>query len=298
MRDPFRSATLLLLLAAPLAPPAHAASNWRAVTDISDQSPVRVDVDGKARSYYRVAGGGEIAVWLQGPGRLKIVTRAEAPPGTGTSAVSYRLSLHEGPRLLKEQATASSLSDRSRLHGGATVCKSRTFTWAIPDGAHRIRISESGAPSVLVRLLVSGSTPMISMSPLDTPRTVTVAEGEKLISYYSVFPGKPLRWRIVGPTQLELTSRLDFDATMRGDQRYRLAVREHGKPAREFEFTTSKATTASYTDLKDRVASKMSRLVVQVEAGTHEILVELRTPATGSAEIRARIPEPTAGEEE
>lgn len=299
MRERFSALVLLLLLAAS---PARASSAWRALENIPDQASVRVDVDGKPRVYYRIAPGKEIALELQGPGQLRVVTRAEAPAGPGTSAVAYRVSLREGSRLVKEQATASSASDRSFLHGGGAVCKSRTFTWVVPDGTHRIRISESGAPAVLVRLLVSrpekAAPPMISMAPLDASRIVTVADGEKLISYYSVFAGKPLRWRIVGPTSLELTSRLDFDPTMRGTQVYHLAVLERGKQPREFEFKTTKATTASYTDLKDRVASKLSRVVVPVEQGTHEFTVELRRPTNGSAEIHARIPEPTAGEEE
>ena len=139
---------------------------------------------------------------------------------------------------------------------------------------------------------------MISMTPVEAPRSVTVAEGEKMIPYYSVLPGKPVRWRIVGPTRLELTSRLDFDPSMRGAQSYRLAVLEQGQRDREFGFRTTKATTASYTDLKERVASKLSRVVVQLGEGVHELSVELREPKSGSAELHARIPSPTVGEEE
>ncbi len=85
---------------------------------------------------------------------------------------------------------------------------------------------------------------------------------------------------------------------MRGTQVYQLLISENGRRLREVEFRTTKAATATYTDLKDRVASKVDRIVLPVPQGTHEILVELSKPSKGSAEIHARIPQPSVGTEE
>jgi hypothetical protein len=127
---------------------------------------------------------------------------------------------------------------------------------------------------------------------------VLVAENEKIIPYYTTMAGKPVRLRVVGPATLELITRLDFDSSMRGSHAYRLAISEGGKRLREVEFRTNKATTASYTNLKDRVPSKFDRLMLPIGNGTHEISVELLAPAGGAAEIHARIPQPTVGNEE
>jgi len=155
---------------------------------------------------------------------------------------------------------------------------------------------------VLVRLLLSsparGEARMISITPVEAPRSVTLSEGERLIPYYTTFPGKPIKIRIVGPTSLELSTRLDFDATMRGIHTYRIAVSELGNRIREAAFQTTKTTTASYTDLKDRSASKLSRVVIPLGAGVHELNVELLEPKNGSAEVHARIPEPSVGSAE
>ncbi len=103
---------------------------------------------------------------------------------------------------------------------------------------------------------------------------------------------------MVGPTALDLVARLDFDATMRGPQIYRLGILEGARRLREIQFRTTKATTAAYADLKDRVPSKYDRVRIPVGDGTHEITVTLLAPARGSAEIHARIPEPSVGNEE
>ena len=62
--------------------------------------------------------------------------------------------------------------------------------------------------------------------------------------------------------------------------------------------TTTKATTASYTGIADRVPSKFDRVQLAIPEGLHELSVELLSPPRGSAEIHARIPQPTVGGEE
>jgi hypothetical protein len=283
--------------------PASGAVRWRAIEHLEGQTPITVTVNGKSRIYFRILPARDFAAVVSGPTNLKVVTRAETSV-QAAETVAYSVSVFDGATLLKEQKTESSVSERSAvLEGGPALCKSRTFTLAIPRGTHRIRLAVSGVPSVLVRLLVAGSKaaekpPTVSMTPVEASRSVTLAEGEKLIPYYTVQPGRPVRWRIVGPTSFELTSRLDFDASMRGVQVYRLAIVEPGRPDREYEFKTTKTTTASYTDLGDRVASKLSRVVVPVGVGLHELSVELREPKSGSAELHARIPSPNPGGEE
>jgi hypothetical protein len=77
-----------------------------------------------------------------------------------------------------------------------------------------------------------------------------------------------------------------------------MQVWEASRRLRQFDFRTTKASAASYTDLRDRVASKMSRVRFPVGEGTHELVVHLIEPKRGSAEIRVRIPQPLAGASE
>jgi len=278
------------------------AAKWQAVERIAGRSPLMVSVKEKPRIYFRVTPDSSLAVTVDGPGRLRLVSRAEARPGL-SHPISYKVRIEEGGKLLKEQVTESSAADGVKLGDGkAVICKSRTVAWDLPGGKHGLTISVTGTPSVLVRILSSsakrGDVEMISITPVDAARSVTVSEGEKLIPYYTAFPGKPVKFRIVGPTDLELSARLDFDATMRGTQAYRIAITKGGVRIREAQFKTTKATTASYTDLKDRSASKMDTIVIPLGVGTHELSVELLDPRTGSAEIHARIPQPTVGSEE
>jgi len=284
-----------------LAAPAQAAK-WQAIDRIAGRSPLTVSVQENPRVYFRVTGDSPLSVTVDGPCRLRVVSRAELSRDQ-SRPISYRVRIEEGGKLLKEQATESSAADGVKLGDSeAVICKSRSIALDLPGAKHRLMISVAGTPQVLVRIFSSsparGGAEMISISPVEAARSVTLSEGEKLIPYYTVFPGKPVKLRIVGPTSLELSTRLDFDATMRGTQAYRIAIMKRGVRIRELDFKTTKATTASYTDLKDRSASKMDRTVIPVGDGVQEISVELLEPKNGSAEVHARVPQPTVGSEE
>lgn len=292
------TATAALLL---LAAPAQAAK-WQALERIEGRPPLTVLVQEKQRIYFRVAADSPLTFTVDGPGRVRLVSRAELPQAA-SHPVSYRVRVDEGGKLLKEQATETSAADGVTLGGSkAVICKSRSVGLDLSAGHHRLTVSVTGAPSALVRIFSSSPqrdrAEMISITPVEAPRSVTVSEGEKLIPYYTVFPGRPVTLRIVGPTSLELSTRLDFDATMRGTQAYRIAITKRGVRVREAQFKTTKATTASYTDLKDRSASKVDRIVIPLPDGVQEISVELLEPRNGSVEIHARVPQPTVGSEE
>ncbi len=278
------------------------AARWVPLEPGPDLKPVVVRVKDHPRDYYRLTPTGPLILTIDGPGRLRLLSRAELKHGD-SPAVSYRIRVTEGKKTLEDQATGSSPADQVRLErGDAAICKSRNLIVPIPAGTHRIKIAQYETPSVLIRAFFSGprrrNATMISITPVEAARSVTVSEGERLIRYYTVLPGRPVHFRIASPTSLELATRLDFDSTMHGVQVYRIGVSTGGRRVRDVTFQTTKATTATYTDLKERVASKLGRIVVPVGEGQSDIFVELLEPKVGSAEIHAEIPETSTGSEE
>jgi len=293
----FTPAAAILLLAA-----SALASRWQAIENIAGHVPLTVLVQGKARTYFRITPESPLAVTVEGPGRLRLVSRVELSRGV-SRPISYKLRIEEGGELRMEQDTESSVADGVKLRDGTSaICKSRSVAMDVSAGSHRFTVSVTGAMAVLIRPLYSiptrGEAGMISITPVEAFRSVTLSEGEKLIPYYTTLPGKPVKFRVVGPTSLEISTRLDFDATMRGTQAYRIAVTKGRDRIREVKFKTTKALTAAYTDLADRSASKLDRIVIPLSEGVHELSVELLEPKNGSAEVHARIPQPAVGTEE
>lgn len=296
-----RALSQLSLLALLAAQPALA-GQWEAMDRLAGETPHTISVDGNPRVYFKVSPGRPLRVPIDGPARLRLTSRVEFSKGKGT-VVSYTLRVMEGTREIEHQDTESAPSSRVTGSGSeGAVGKSRKMTVEVPAGHHELILSAEGVAAVFVRLHqaggAGGETPTVTLTPVDAWRSITVVEGEKSIPYYSVKAGKPVKLRLVGPTTLAFITRLDFDTTMRGTVGYRLAITDNGKRLREVEFKTTKATTASYGNLADRVPSKFDRFTLPFGEGTHEILVELVAPTGAVAEIHARIPQPSVGSEE
>lgn len=291
----------LALLGGVAATCAARGTTWTPIETLPHAAPVEVIVRDKPRVYFRVTPESPVVVPVEGPVRLRVISRMELAPGSHEVG-TYRLSATERGTTYKTLDTESAAGTTVKLAvGEGAVCKGRHMGLDVPAGSHSITLGVSGAASVLVRLEQAAAVsdaPMVTLTPVTAARSVTVAEGEKLLPYYSVLPGQPVKLRVEGPTTVELLTRLDFDATMRGSQSYRLRVSEHGSLLHEIAFKTTKATTASYTNLPDRVPSKFDRSSLALADGLHEIQIEIVEPAGGVVEIHARIPEISVGTEE
>lgn len=278
------------------------AAAWKGVDRLPGRESVNVKVEEKTRTYFRATPQAPVEVVVKGPAMLRVVSRAELPAASGTP-VSYRVRVSEGKKVLERQSIVTTLSTQARTKKGPQALgqSRQMIVKVLGSGDHTLKVSVEGVPSVLLRLLTVEAPDRkertVSLTPVEATRSVLFKEGERVFPYYSALPGKPVRFRVVGPVKLDLISRLDFDLTMRGRQSYRLAISD-GRRRREVEFKTTKALTATYEDLKDRVPSKFRRLELPVGEGMHEITVDLLKPAHGSVEVQARIPEPTVGNEE
>jgi len=299
---PSRFSRAVPLLIALIAASPATAGTWEAIEQLPGQTPVELRVEGKPRNYFRITREQPLVVSIDGPARLRLTSRADLSGRKGSSA-EYALRAMEGDRELERQKTETSRSAQVRGPAkGDKLGKSRRMVVEVPGGHHEIRLALEGLDAVFVRLHLAaplrGNGPVVTLAPVDAARSVTMVEGQKAIPYHSIRVGKPVRFQLVGPTMLEMVTRLDFDSSMRGSHTYRLAIDEGSRRVREIEFRTTRSNTASYSNLKDRIPSKFDLLRVPFDQGRHEISVVLLAPVEGVAEIHARIPQPMVGDKE
>lgn len=294
-------ASALTLVAVLLRPEAARADAWSGIEQLAGAAPVQVMVSGKPRNYFRMTAQTPLVIPVDGPTQLRFTSRVEVAANAGV--VTYEITASEGAEVIEKLSTETSISREATLPGSNTLlAKSRRMTIDVRPGHHRVTLTLAGAAAVLVRIQKAGAVqeegPMVTLTPVSASRSVSVSEGEKIIPYYTSRRGDPVRIRVVGPTVLDLMTRLDFDATMRGTAAYRLRILENRRVLRQVDFTTTKAGTATFTNLPDRVPSKFDRFQLPIGEGLHEIAIELIQPAMGAVEIHARIPQPTVGNEE
>jgi hypothetical protein len=277
-----------------------AAGKWESVESVPGRTAETILVNKKPRAYFRVTPAAPLAISLAGPAQVRLISRVVLSGKAGEKA-SYRLAVSERGRELLSKDFKAGAARSVSAPGIAALGNSRRATVEIPAGDHELQVALSGAAAVLVRIqraALAGADGWLSLTPVNAPRSVSLVEGQKSISYYSIFGGRPAVFRVTGPTTLDLLTRLDFDDTMRGEQTYRLRLTEHGNLVQESEFRTTKATAATYSNLSNRVPSKFDRVSLPIGSGVHDIEVHLVTPAKGSAEVHARIPQPSTGDTE
>lgn len=276
-----------------------AAGSWHTLETLPGRATVAVLVKGDTKGYFRMTAGQPLVFAVTGPTRIRAIARA-AFEGGNRGIVSFRLRASDAGRAIDEMNEVANPA-RNVTANGVVLSKSRTLEFEVPAGRHQVTLAVEGVSTLFVRLREAGSgdeTRMVSLTPVETVRTELLSEGEKTIPYHAIVAGHPLRLRVIGPTDLDISTRLDFDATMRGTVGYRIDVSEGGRHLREVTFKTTKASAASYTNLRDVVPSKLDHFVIPLGPGTHELVFTLLEPSHATAVLHARIPAPTVGNEE
>lgn len=290
--------TLLPALAVLGLATAAAAAGWESIESLPGRAHETVTVKKRPRVYFRLTTETPLTVTVIGPARLRVISRAILADRPDEVA-AYQIVALEGGRALLATSQEAGAARAVRAKGVAALGKGRPMMIQVPQGTHAIQLALTGTPAVLVRLQRAGpegaAPAWVSLTPIKAPRSVSVIEGEKSIAYYSLMPGQPVVLRVVGPSTLDCLTRLDYDATMTGTQSYQLRVVERGRTLRTVDFRTTKSGGATYAELKDRVPSRYDRFSLPVGNGLHEIEVHLVKPADGSAELHARIPQPSVG---
>ena len=165
----------------------------------------------------------------------------------------------------------------------------RNLTFDVPAGRHtyHVVLAEPQTGSVAVRPRFSKPPPArrrVSITPTGYERVLTLIRSEKEITYYHLTPDAPLTLTVVGPTVLQVNTRLDFDRNMKGGSHsYSVEAREGEVTVGRATFEVTRSQVAAYRNKLEVVPGVVKSLKVPVPAGAHELEIWLRdTVATGA----------------
>ena len=254
---------------------------------------------GKETIYFLLTKSVPLKIQVDGPAKVAVLTRLSMPAeANGTEQYSIRVT--EGKSILKEYITSTAKST-SAFDGGQYVPgKARKFSLAVPDGTHTYEFSliNTNLPQAVLRFSskarpqpkLKGKT--VRLEPLSYDRVATVVVAEKLITYYVCSDKKSVQLRVVGPSQLEIDTRLNYDAKMKGVQSYALSAWEGVKKISRGTFKATKALGAEYRDWKEVIPGKINIMSMAVPSGEHIIRFTLEETNAHSVSLKFSIPEP------
>ena len=262
---------------------AQNASMWLPLKPDQAPPPVKVLVQGRLLNYYPLDQGATLELTVQGPETLRVLSRVEFGRDS-TDEKSYYVRYERGDGKkghigCKATATAGAiLADSQSVHLG----NARIAYIEVPSGQHSYRFSRESKDKekLYFRFYVQSSDMEAqSQNVIFTPAKYTAAVNlivkEEQSTYYRVGPQDSVTVSLIGPTTMQVLSRLEFDATMVADQKFLIRVYEDGKPKQIIPFRSQPSDIADYQGRSDKIAGKADKLFVEVPRGKHEYAFEI-----------------------
>lgn len=268
----------------------------------SNGKSITLIINGEEKNYYVLKKGNPLTIELDGPGKLTVLNRL-CLMGKSARSEQYSIKVMEAKNILKIQTTLTDKSDASFKNSNLAPGKSRKFSFDVPEGSHtyNLFLESTGANEAAMKFMFAykkGFGTLVSLEPLSYDKIVTAMVEEKLITYYVASTERGVQLRIVGPTRLRIGNRLNYDSTMKGDQKYSISIHEGDKQILLKPLGTTKSVGVFYQEWKDVVPGKVNEFYLAVPKGEHVYKFNVEQTLARSVSLKFSIPKTNLSNEE
>lgn len=284
---------LLALALAALLAAGLAQAAWTTVKRVRGARHVQVLVNEKPRAYWKLERGDTLSTSVNGPSVLRVVTRSPWRVKHKGQAAELQWLLDGRPggvyrhAIIRSRAARLEPPKSSKRYGEPArwprLSASHTEEIQIPYGTHKVQLVMGAGPCdyELLRFKLKGLHPLpkgglVDLLPRQPGATRIVAVKEARNSYQVLASGDELSLDVSGPTVVKVISRLDWNDTMAGQQKYQLKVFEDGALKNTWVLRGRHSNLATYQDKDDSTPARAEALYIEVPAGRHEYQVRFQ----------------------
>jgi hypothetical protein len=268
------------------------ALDWKSFAPAGYARKTRISVGGKELTYYLFDDETPLSFSVDGPTRVKILTRVRIP--NNREDLGYSVSV------ARDGMPVDTHSFDSRPKDGAFYVEFNSMRPGVirrvyidvPTGRHGYEIRSSSGMPVDARLFESaGSTPSrVSLAPRDFFSVETLLYREKELTYYMMDGDHGVTVDVVGPTELKVNTRLMYDATMLGSQTYVVGVRADGGDERLYRIDGEPSQSVVSRDREDVIPGALRHFFVDVPVGAHTYTFRLADGPAAEMAVKFYIP--------
>ena len=294
MRARTARAALLIAAALALALPfcsaaTAAAADWASIKPIAYASKRNILVESKERAYYQFNSEVPLAFSIEGPTRVKILTRLVMQ--NDSDEADYAVVVwRDGLPLFTEELETSAAGTATYIQfdGGRPAAIRRVYI-DVPTGHHEYQIFAAGRAVVDARVFLSTAPKprRVSFAPREYASVETFDHRGKELTYYVTTMEESVVLEVVGPTSVKVNTRLLFDPPMTGKLTYVLGVRELGRPEVLYKIKSGASTTVVCRDRTDRTPGALRSFMLDVGEGSHTY--ELRLAGDVGTELALKF---------
>ncbi len=295
----------LLLMALSLPMVLAQSSITRLLKPTDYQKKVVTVLNKKNRSYYQLDATRASVVQVQGPGRLRVISRAIlAPSASAKTSYSLQYEVDGGEKKIKKFSGIKRAPDatyKDAIPGKPGVGKD--FEIELGRGNHNIHfVNNTPEQPVAMRYIFvpakAKKRDWVPFSPLKPMEPVEIISGESSVTYYRFSNEKSLRVEVIGPTELRVLSRIENNYNMRGRIDYRVQVSEKGKIINTYMLSSSRSEVATYKDDAKLIPGKGCEFVIDVPNGRHTYEIRLLDKSDQTVLGRMLLPKKDVGLED
>lgn len=251
---------------------------WESFKPDKAPKPVKVLVMGKKLSYYPLIKGDEIYVTVEGPTRLRVLTRIEFGENLGGEKSYYlRYERDDGKkskfRRVTTAAASAVLAELPSTHLGT----SRSVYIKVPPGKHTYRFYVGAKSNYRLYLrfyervsTVNPDADNVAFTPSMFTTSVPLIINEEEVTYYRSGRQDSVRLGVIGPTTIKVLARLEFDPTMIANQKFRINVLEDGIEKHIYPLRSEPSEVAEYREISETIVGKGAKFFIEVPRGKHE----------------------------
>jgi hypothetical protein len=283
---------LLAALAATLLSAPASAADWRSFRPASHGGTTKISVGGKELTYYRFSESEPLTFSVDGPTRVKILTRVRVP--NDVESVAYDLTV------TRDGVQVETVGKEAYPKEGAFYVAFNHFRPGVirrvyidvPTGRHGYELAVSGREVVDARLFESAESKpsLVSIAPSEFSEVETLLYREKELTYYLMTCMSPVVLDVVGPTTVKVNTRLLYGATMMGDQTYVVAVGEADEPECLYRIDAEPSHTVLCRDRDDGIPGALRHFALEVPAGAHTYTFRLADKTAEGVAVKFYIP--------
>lgn len=274
MKKIYLSLVFLLFYGSAIMAQSNAESRYLKPSDY--QKKLTIKIDNKSRSYYRLRADKPSTINIQGPGKLRIMSRGQFKPGQANE-ISYSIKyvLDGGEMKLIEFSGVEPYTSAAYLNKELGVPgQLEDFEIVLGRGYHNIEFkTDDHKVSVAVRYKFTPTKvkkqEWISFCPKRPSEPVDLISREATVNYYRFSMEKPLKVEINGPTELRVLTRIENHYQMKGRIHYRVQVKENGNLTSTYQLNSRRSEIAVYKYDKELIPGKACEFVIDVPKGRH-----------------------------
>lgn len=255
---------------------AQSTSNYRYLKPKNYIHKVTTVVSDKSRSYYALSSEESSIINIQGPGKLRVLTRGRIVPGN-SNEINYEIIyvIDGGEKKIVEMSGVDPSSKATYLNKTlGNPGQLKDFKIVLGRGYHTIefKLANENIPVASRYSFLptkAKKQEWIAFCPLRPSEPVVLISREATVNYYRFSKEKPLKVAINGPTELRVLTRIENHYQMKGRIHYRVQVKENDQVKSTYQLSSRRSEVAVYKDHNELIPGKACEFVIDVPKGRH-----------------------------